>query len=645
MFKIIRINYKWVFIISVHIVYYLLMIKSRVFCFRMNSMWLLILLTFILYETQCAPSILPLKILKSILDLKYPTPIVKLPTFETEIFPINNCEDDAKGDIIVELNPQFFENKDKPTIVEIENIDTNPHVIPVEVYEENSEANSKINDGANNEKDSGITTKIDVKENVKENPEENINVNSEEDNKAEKNPDPQIFSEGITSEVKPVVTDGDNHSQIQHSEMSIKEKIKAKIELIRSKLKSRRYPVEPVPEISTQDSTFLFEEDDNHDIFTTHQPSTTIEPTITIEPITTTLNPIVVGENTFSTEIPVNTVEHITTMKPVTTTESISHPPCVQVNNDNECDDLVITIPNNKHRPHKFYLSPTTYQLFFVNCPLPWAPERCYQPNHQYVPNPIYPNKLAVTPMNLANMEYYGPNYGTYKGSFGLANVMNFNNNNYEVDMNQPMHPSIMPGQNERSWVDSSIENTNPIVFPSYPTLSSTAQTEIRVQPVNSDSGVLYSTSTVQPIALSPDEIRVLLPVDRQRNLVKPEDQQRVLKMTPENQWTQYSGPVPDLINTQDNPQQKSRGDISYEPQDQGDEYTYPMKGRRHVESNDGGHLFVSNDNGRLSNPSEITPVETPVNELQTKDESTTAKTEKMVTVKSQSDIGNLAVE
>lgn len=597
-------------------------------------MRLLILLTFILYETQCAPSIKPLKILKSLFETQFSAPIVKHPIFETEIYPIENCEDDAKDEIIVELNPELFENNNRPVIVEIENSKTNPHIIPVEIHVENPEANTKINDAsANNEEKVEVIPEMNDEESVKKNPEENINVNPEEADKIEK-------IDENTSEKQPAVTDGINHSKIPHDEISIKEKIKAKIELIRSILKSRHYPTGQVPEISTQDSTYLFEEgDDIHVISTTQQPSTTTEP------ITTTLKPTTTEEYTTAPDVTTPTMIEVTTMKPVTTTESVSQPPCVQVNNDNACDEVVINIPDNTHRPHKVYLSPTTYQLFFLNCPSPWAPERCFRPNHHYVPNPIYPNKLAATPINLADVGYYGPNFGTYKGVFGVPKVVDFKNNNFnEVGLNRPINPIVRPAQNEGSWNRYTNGNVNPTIPPNYPVSSSVLpQTVMPAQPVSPTSGVLYSTSTPPPTTVYPDEISAPLQRDQQTDLIEPEDQQRAMKTISGNQWTQYSGPVPDLIDAQDYPQQKSRGDILYEPpQDQGDEYTYPMKNRRHVRSNDDEHLFIQNDDVKLFDPPKITPVEIPVNEIETKNES---KAEKMVAVKSQSEIVDSAME
>lgn len=328
----------------------------------MNSMRLLILLTFILYETKSAQSFKHLKFLKSLLASKLSAP--EQSNFDEEIYTAHKCElnegsCDDSAIYSANENP-IFNNQE--TILSV-----NPEDYPV-----NIDVNSDISQEKEYEKDKNTEWLLS----------DNINVEPPSDS------------------IPASVPDNKNHIDI------IKEKILNKIKIIKSKLQLINRKLKPVLEIIPNESEEAYKENystteyigtsttecspNEHAIITASTPTYTEKPIITEDP------EIRIIKHGY-TERPT-----IITAKPITV-----EPNRVQVNVEDQGPIVsIIPIQNNAALPkNKIFVSP--FALWVNDCPLPPNQQVHYQPNFQYAANPLF----ATKQWTLNNMPYNWPVY------------------------------------------------------------------------------------------------------------------------------------------------------------------------------------------------------------------------------------------
>jgi len=450
-------------------------------------MRLLILLTFILYETQSAPSIKPLKFLKTLIS-KHLSSTTEQPLLEEEVYPAYKCEsveDDAINDAVIEWNRQVFLVDQKPILIEVGSVGQ----IQNENNNDDLTVNPEINSEVNCEENAKVNPAGNIEENPKLSPEEHKNV-------YEKDVNTQWLLGENTSE-KPTET---------YLKPSIKDQIINKINIIKSKLKLKNRLTIPIEE--------LIEENKNNVGFTSENPITTLESITTGKPPTvqhiTTFEAITTGKPT--------TVQHITTVQPVTTAHQYtttvrpeSYTPDVQVKYGVESQEPIVTIPTQNQmplQPQPIYYSDYYYPLWLNNCPPPLSHKICYNQNYYYAPR--FTDTLNENQFTLENTPYNTPVYQNQKMNNGLTKVINYIN----IDATQPVY-SVKPNQDEQ-WIHYTYDDTNPIYQnPISYYISAPAIPESQPEIPGNDG--VYSTSTMGPIVVYPadDNIQPINQVDQ----------------------------------------------------------------------------------------------------------------------------------
>ncbi|CAI6346620.1 unnamed protein product [Macrosiphum euphorbiae] len=453
----------------------------------MNSMRLLILLTFILYETQSAPSIKPLTFLKSLISKHLPS-TTEQPLSEEEIYPAYKCEsveDGAIDDSVIEWNRQVFLVNEKPILIEVGNVGQ----IQKENHNEDLIVSPEISPEVNCEENAEINPELNLEVNPEGHFEENPKFSPEEEHKNvyEKDLNTQWLLGENTSEKLPEINVGTP---------SIKDKIINKINIIKSKLKFKNRLNIPISE--------SVEENNNNVGFTSVKPITTLEPITTGKPTTvhhiSTVQPVTTGHQytttvqPFTSTHPAISAQYDTTVKP----ESYNIPD-VQVNYGIESQEPIVTIPTQNQmplQPQQIYYPDLYYTPWLNNCPPPLSHQICYRQNNYYAQSPKFTNTLNANQFTLYNTPYNTPEYQNQKNNNGLTKVINY----IKIDATQRVNP-IKPNQDQQ-WIHYTYDNPkptneNPI---SYYYNSPTANTESQPEIIFPSSDGVDSSSTMQPI-------------------------------------------------------------------------------------------------------------------------------------------------
>ncbi|KAL5245366.1 hypothetical protein ACI65C_012776 [Semiaphis heraclei] len=457
----------------------------------MNSMRLLILLTFILYETQSAPSIQPLKFLKTLIS-KHLSSTTEQPLLEEEIYPAYKCEsveDDAINDAVIEWNRQVFLVDQKPILIEVGSV-------------------GQIQNGKNND-DLAVNPKINPEVNCEENAEVNPEGNFEENLKLSQ----EKPKNGYEKDVNTQWLLGENTSEKPtetYLKPSIKDQIINKINIIKSKLKSKNRVSIPIEE--------LIEENKNHVGFTSGNPITTLESITTGKPTTvqhiTTVQPVTTTHQYSTTAQPFTSTQPIISAQYSTTVKPEGNTPDVQVKYGVESQEPFVTIPTQNQmplQPQPIYYSDYYYPLWLNNCPPPLSHKICYNQNNYYAPSYYqFTDKLNENQFTLENTPYNTPVYQNQKINNGLTKVVNY----IKIDATQPVY-SVKPNQDEQ-WTHYTYDDTNPIYQnPISYYISAPANPES--QPEISGNDNFYSTSTMEPIVVYPvdDNVQLINQVDQ----------------------------------------------------------------------------------------------------------------------------------
>ncbi|KAF0772655.1 Uncharacterized protein FWK35_00002681 [Aphis craccivora] len=581
----------------------------------MKSMRLLILLTFILYETQCAPSIKPLTFLKSLLSKHLPS-TTEHPLPEEEIYSAYKCEPVEEGaidDAAIDWNRQVFLVNDKPVLIEVGNVQPIQNVNHDEVVAVNPEINPEVNCDENAEVNLEVITKDQLEQNFELRPEvENKDV-------YDKDLNTQWLLGENTSERLPEI-------DVTIGKSSIKDKLINKINLIKSKLKFKNRLVIPIVEsieennnnveitsgkpITTLEpikppsstvqyiTTTLQYSTTAQPITSTHQYSTTAQPITSTHQYSTTAQPITSTHQYSTTLQPVtSTQQYSTTLQPITSTQQYSttlqpistsaqpvqytstvkpdgYTPNVQINGGIESQEPVITIPTQHQIPlqhQQIYNSDSSYPLWLNNCPPPLSNQICFHQIPYYAPSPIYTSALNANQFTLENLPYNTPDRQNKKINNGLTKVINY----IKIDATQPVQ-QIKPNQDEQ-WIRYTYDDSKPVYQnPSY-YISQPANSESQPESAFPSSDDLYSTSTMQPIVVYPVDANNILPVNQ-------------IDQTQYN-WDQLLEPA--TVNSNDEGSKYTmRGDIpiveDFNPntnydQLEADSAKYTLKERRHV--------------------------------------------------------------
>lgn len=479
----------------------------------MNLMRLLILLTFILYETQSAPSIQPLKFLKSLISKHLPSTIEQ-PLLEEELYPAYKCESAEEGaidDSVIEWNRQVFLVNEKPILIEVGNvgpIQKENHNEDLTVSPENS---PEVNCADNAE----INPEVNLDVNPEGHFEENLKLSPEEEHKIvyDKDLNTQWLLGENTSERLPEINVGTP---------SIKDKIINKINIIKSKLKFKNRLVIPIAE--------LIEENKNNGEFTSVQPITTLEPISTGKPTTvqhiSTVQPVTTVHQYTTTVQPLTSAHPVISAQHTTTVKPESYIPDVQVNYGIESQEPIVTIPTQNAQmpiqPQQIYYSDLYYPSWLINCPPPLSHQICYRQNNYYAQSSKFTNTLNSnqftlentpynTPYNtLYNTPYNTPEYQNQKNNNGLTKVINY----IKIDATPQVNP-IKPNQDQQ-WIHYTYDNPKPInqnpisYYYNSPTTNPESQSEI-IFPI---SNGVESSSTMEPIVVYTDDTS-LLPINQ----------------------------------------------------------------------------------------------------------------------------------
>ncbi|XP_026804322.1 uncharacterized protein LOC113547930 [Rhopalosiphum maidis] len=556
----------------------------------MNSMRLLILLTFVLYETQGAPSIKPLTFLKSLISNHF-HPTTEEPILEEEVpaYKCESVEEGALNDAVIEWNRQVFLVNEKPILIEVGNVEPTLNVNHDEEIVINTEINPEVNCDENDEVNLEVI------------PKENLGQNPEIENVYEKDINTQWLLGENTSERLPEidVTVGKN---------SIKDKIINKINIIKSKLKFKNRPVIPIVE--------SVEENKPNEEITSAKSITTLEPINTKTPVTTvqyitTVQPVSTTHQYTTTAQPSTSAQPITQVQYTSTMKPDSYTPDVQVNGGIESQEPIITIPAQYQvplQPQQIYNSDSRYPLWLNNCPPPMSHQICFHQNPYYAPSPIFANTFNANQFTLDNLPYNVPEHQNQKINNGLTKVINY----IKIDATQPVS-QIKPNQDEQQWIRYTYDNSKPIYqnpIPSY-YISQAVNPESRPEIVFPNSDGAYSTSTMQPIivysAADDSILPSILPVGQVDQTQATYNWEPLLEPATVNsnvEGTKYplrgDIPIGEDLNT----------NINYD-QSEGDSSKYTLKERRHV----GHHNESKKNNQKVPIPaSEISSVK-PVSE------------------------------
>ncbi|XP_025195688.1 uncharacterized protein LOC112594889 [Melanaphis sacchari] len=540
----------------------------------MNSMRLLLLLTFVLYETQCAPSIKPLKFLKSLLSKHFQS-TTEQPLLEEEIYPAYKCdsiEEGAINDAVIEWNRQVFLVNEKPILIEVGNVE------PIQ--------------NLNRDKDLAVNPEINPEVNCDENEEVNLEVISEEDLKQNPELSPEVKHQNVYE--KDLNTEwlfGENTSErlpeidVTVGVSSIKDKIINKINMIKSKLKFKNRPVIPIVE--------LVEENKTNQEISSVRPTTTLEPIsikkqpttveyiTTVQPVTTTHQYTTTVQPITSTHQYTTTVQPGTSAQPIIPTQYTStvkpdiYMPNVQINGGIESQVPIITIPTKYQIPlqqRQIYNSDPRYPLWLNSCPPPLSHQICLSQNSYYATNPIYANTWDANQFTLDNVPYNTPDHQNQKINNGLTKVINY----IKIDATQPVN-QVKPNQDEQRihymYDDSVYQNPTPFYY-----VPQAVNPESQPEIVFPSSDDVYSKSTMQPIVVySSDES--ILPVNQVDQTQATYNLDQLLEPATVNSYV-------------NDPKSPSRGDIpigedfnsntNYD-QLEGDSSKYTLKERRHV--------------------------------------------------------------
>ncbi|XP_003244647.1 uncharacterized protein LOC100568832 [Acyrthosiphon pisum] len=573
----------------------------------MNSMRLLILLTFILYETQSAPSIKPLKFLKSLISKHLPS-TTEQPLSEEEIYPAYKCESVEEGaidDSVIEWNRQVFLVNEKPILIEVGNVGQ----IQKENHDEDLTVSPEISPEVNCEGNAEINPEVNLEVNPEGHFEENPKFSPEEEHKNayEKDLNTQWLLGENTSEKLPEINVGTP---------SIKDKIINKINIIKSKLKFKNRLVIPITE--------LVEDNKNNVEFTSVNPITTMEPITTGNPTTvqhiSTIQPVTTGHQYTTTVQPFTSTHPAISAQYTTTVKPEGYVPDVQVNYGIESQEPIVTIPTQNQmplQPQQIYYSDLYYPPWLTNCPPPLSHQICYRQNNYYAQSPKFTNTLNTNQFNLENTPYNTPEYQNQKNNNGLTKVINY----IKIDATQQVNP-IKPNQDQQ-WVHYTYENPkhinqNPI---SYYYNSPTANPEPQPEIIFPSSNGVDPSSTMQPI--------VVYTVDASALPINQLDQTQ-----PKYNLDQLLGPAKVNSNVEGS-RYPLRGDIQFGEdvnpninydQPEGDNSEYTLKERRNV-----GHY---NSDSKLAKPvferaetltsankiemSTVTETKTPITKIET---------------------------
>ncbi|XP_060877813.1 uncharacterized protein LOC132950396 [Metopolophium dirhodum] len=557
----------------------------------MNSMRLLILLTFILYETQSAPSIKPLKFLKSLISKHLPS-TTEQPLSEEEIYPAYKCESVEEGaidDSVIEWNRQVFLVNEKPILIEVGNVGQ----IQKENHDEDLTVSPEISPEVNCEGNAEINPEVNLEINPEGHYEENSKFSPEEEHKNvyEKDLNTQWLLGENTSEKLPEINVGTP---------SIKDKIINKINIIKSKLKFKNRLVIPIAE--------SVEENKNSVGFTSIKPITTMEPITTGKPTTvlhiSTVQPITTGHQYTTTMQPFTSTHPVISAQYTTTVKPESYIPDAQINYGIESQEPIVTIPTQNQmplQPQQIYYSDLYYPPWLNNCPPPLSHQICYHQNNYYAQSPKFTNTLNANQFTLDNTPYNTPEYQNQKNNNGLTKVINY----IKIDTTQQVNP-IKPNQNQQ-WVHYTYDNPKPINqnpisnYYNSPTANPESQPEI----IFPSSNGVDSSSTMQPI--------VVYTVDASALPINQVDQTQS-----EYNLNQLLGPAKVNSNVEGS-HYPLRGDIQFGEdvnpntnydQPEGDSSEYTLKERRNV-----GHY---NSDSKLARPvSERAETLTPANKIE----------------------------
>jgi len=450
----------------------------------MNSMRLLILLTFILYETQSAPSIKPLKFLKSLISKHLPS-TTEQPLSEEEIYPAYKCESVEEGaidDSVIEWNRQVFLVNEKPILIEVGNVGQ----IQKENHNEDLTFSPEISPEVNCEGNAEINPEVNLEINSEGHYEENPKFSPEEEHKNvyEKDLNTQWLLGENTSEKLPEINVGTP---------SIKDKIINKINIIKSKLKFKNRLVIPISE--------SVEENKNNVGFTSVKPITTMGPITTGKPTTvqhiSTVQPVTTGHQYTTTMQPFTSTHPVISAQYTTTVKPENYIPDAQINYGIESQEPIVTIPSQNQvplQPQPIYYSDLYYPPWLNNCPPPLSHQICYRQNNYYVQSPKFTNTLNANQFTLDNT----PEYQNQKNNDGLTKVINY----IKIDTTQQENP-IKPNQNQQ-WVHYTYDNPKPINQNpiSYYYNSPTANPESQPEIIFPSSNGVDSSSTMQPIVV-----------------------------------------------------------------------------------------------------------------------------------------------
>jgi len=525
-------------------------------------MRLLILLTFILYETQSAPSI---KFLKSLISKHLPS-TTQQPLLEEELYPAYKCESVEEGaidDSVIEWNRQMFLVNEKPILIEVGNVGK----IQKENHNEDLTVSPEISPEVNCAGNAEINPEVNLEVNPEGHFEENPKLSPGEEHK-------NVYEKDLNTQWLLGENTRDKLPEFDVGTPSIKDKIINKINIIKSKLKFKNRLAIPITE--------LFEENKNNDGFTSVKPITTLEPITTGKPTTvqhiSTVQPVTTAHQYTTTMQPFTSTHPVTSAQYTTTVKPESYIPDVQVNYHIESKEPIVNIPTQNaqmpSQPQQIYYSDLYYPPWLISCPPPLSHQICYRQNNYYAQSPKFTNTLNANQFTLDNTPYNAPEYQNQKNNNGLTKVINY----IKIDATQQVNP-IKPNQDQQ-WIHYTYDNPKPINQNpiSYYYNSPTANPESQPEIIFPSSNGVDSSSTMEPI--------VVYTADASIPPINQEDQTQT-----EYNLDQLSGPAKVNSNVEGS-RYPLRGDIQFGEdvnpntnydQPEGDSSEYTLKERRNV--------------------------------------------------------------